>query len=253
MIEVSNYPGLPWGVRWHLKQHRLGWHYFIGARQTLWVMIGLICLICLLPSAVMAVVLEGGEGVFYAVVAGLLALATLILTGVRQHLVFDATEQALVERRGWWRTPRKERQRWLLADVTAVVAPIASVEQGCQLEIVDHRYTIGSWDDTAALARFLRTVYGVRAMDRVTCWPETRPLDAEAAETPSPQPTGVQSTSAQSKRPGATVTDTASPMPEAAGSPGHYVPVWDQRPLLKLALAFPAFVLIGYGLSLLGG
>lgn len=228
MSFLEQYLTLGRGARWHLKLDRQGRPYFKGKRQTVRVIAGLICLVPLSASVLMALVLTGGEQVFYGVVSLLLSLLSVVLLGARQHLLFDKPLGVLSEQRSWWGLFARETQQIPLCEVRVVVAPIAALDQGCQLEMLEHRFTIGGAAETRQLAALLRDNFGVQALDRVAAWPDTRPLSDDGVGTPVALP----------------ADDLPADM--------RYKSLWDQPIVWKLALPLPLFALAGMGLSWVG-
>ncbi len=214
----SQYQALPKGARLHFKFDGQGGYYFVGMRQSKWIIAGVIAAVCLSGSLLMAFVLHGAEQWIYAIVSLLLAPFVFSALGVRQHLVFDLAQQRQVEQRSWWGRGLRDVSAIPLQDVRVVVAPIAELDEGCQLELSGQRFTIGSAEDTRQLARFLRDQFGVQAFDRVIAWPQERLLadDIEAQKSP-----------------------------KVASMDMQYVSVWDQSPVMKLFLPLPFFLLAG--------
>ncbi len=221
----SLYQALPKGARFHFKFDGRGRYYFVGMRQSKWIIAGVIAAICLSGSLLMAFVLHGAEQWIYATVSLLLAPFVFSALGMRQHLVFDLAQQRQVEQRSWWGRGVRDVTAIPLRDVRVVVAPIAELDEGCQLELSGQRFTIGSAEDTRQLARFLRDQFGVQAFDRVIAWPQERLLadDIEVVKSPKVASVAMQ-----------------------------YVSVWDQSPVMKLFLPFPFFLLAAGLLAWLG-
>lgn len=240
------YSNLGKGARWHLKLDPHGRPYFAGGRQMIRVIWGLIGLVSLSAPLVMAFVLDGGEQIFYVIVSVCLSLFCLVFLGVRQHLVFDKEQGVLREVRSWWGLLAREHQRIPLGETQVIVAPIAALSEGCQLELLEHRYTIGSAAETRQLAALLRDGCGVQAMDRVAAWPETRPLadDSQQETEVSRQPSQAKQPEQpkQQKRPEASATASIS-------ADMRHPSLWDQAVLLKLAIPLPVLAVIGFVLA----
>lgn len=228
----TDYLSLGKGARWHLKPDTKGRYYLISSGQVKWIIAGAITLLVFSSSLLMAILLSGREQVFYSVSTVILLPFVMLTLGVRDHFMFDPHQGQLLRRTRWWGLFKRESPKQALEQVSVTVAPIAEVSEGCQLEMSGQRFTIGTFEQTCQLALFLRTHFGVRAIDRVTAWPEEKQLEA------SVQP--VQCSGSAKEEPDTDMITT------------QYRSVWDQHVMSKLALPFPLFVVLGVVLMLTG-
>ncbi|MBA4501816.1 hypothetical protein [Marinobacterium marinum] len=231
----TDYSSLSKGARWHLKAGVEGRYYLIGSSQVTWIIIGLIALVSGLSSAFMAIVLSGAEQVIYTVVTFLLWPFIILALGRRHHFVFDRHQGQLLHRKSWWGLFVKELPGPPLSELKVVVAPIAELSEGCQLEVLKQRFTVGSLEQTRQLALFLHRYFKVQAVDRVTEWPEERPLVLPVTE-----PEAVMAIAVGKDNKGPSVL------------PVTYRGVWERYIVLKLVWPFPLFVILGVLSMLIG-
>ncbi|GAA0697100.1 hypothetical protein GCM10009104_26590 [Marinobacterium maritimum] len=194
--------------------------------------------------------LDGLEQVIYIATSVFLMFFTALALGVRRHLVLDAATRVIQLEKSWWGLGRSVQSRGALASQRAVVALVAELSDGCLLEIAGQKYTIGSLDETRQLAIFLNQYFAVSAFDRVSQWPEEVELQTRR-ETGSINDAGPEGAErgAQALLVGTGVEyESSAPM---ADIKAEYASIWDQRILLKLALPFPFFLMLGWVLSLL--
>ncbi|MCC4264210.1 hypothetical protein LL240_07050 [Oceanimonas baumannii] len=250
MSQQADYLALSKGARMHLKRTPDNRFYFRTSRQTKWFIWGMIALVCLLSPLLMSVVLDGGEQIFYMVVSVLLMLGAVFALGVRRHLLLNPVSGMLELETSWWGLGKSVRSKSALAKQRVVVAPIAEIEAGCLLEISDQKYTIGTADEVRQLALFIHQYFAVPAFDRVAQWPKEIELESlgGAASMHDGGTEGEQVVSGAAwVDPGAAYNSSA-----VIANPGaKYTSVWEQKILLKLALPFPLFLVLGLVLSLL--
>lgn len=227
----TDYLSLSKGARWHLKPDTRGRYYLISSRQVKWIIVGAITLLVFSSSLLMTFLLSGREQVFYAITTVILLPFVVLALGVRNHLMFDPHQGLLLHSTRWWGLFKRESPGQALEQVSVTVAPIAELSEGCQLEMSEQRFTIGTFEQTCQLALFLCTHFGVRAVDRVTAWPEEKQLDAVPPDRCLAPAEGVS-------------------LRETPATP--YRTVWEQHVMLKLALPFPLFVVLGAVLMLTG-
>lgn len=245
MSQQADYLALSRGARMHLKRTSDNTFYFRTSGQLKWMIWGIIGLICLLSSLLMSVVLDGAEQIVYMGTSVFLMLSTALALGVRRHLVLNAAGGVMQLEKSWWGRSKSVPSEWPLANLRAVVAPIAEHPEGCLLEIADQKYTIGTLDETCQLAIFINQYFAVPAFDRVSRWPQEielqRPGETDSIHDAVPEKTEhaplVDTGAAYD--PHTPVTDTGT----------QYASIWDQRIFLKLALPFPVFLVLGVVLS----
>lgn len=185
----TQYNDLYWGARYHLKQDPDGNFYLIGMQQKIWKVFGFIALVPMSASIVMAFVSwmeSDNQMYFFLIVAAFLLLISLILMRRSEHFVFSGGRVSHL--RGWGKTP-PEKASWSIRDCNVTVVPIVAHKSGCWLQLNADgksmtRNSIGQFDQTAEMALFLTKEVGITALDNVTDWPETRPLEMTAASKP---------------------------------------------------------------------
>lgn len=237
MPQQADYFALSRGARMHLKRTADNRFYFRTSQQLKWVIWGVIALVPLSASLLMAVVLRGVEQVIYTGSSAFLLSFSVLALGVRRHLIMNPEQGKLRLEKSWWGLGRAVIGHCRLADQRAVVAPVAELSEGCLLEFADQKYTVGSAEETRQLALFINRYFAVPAFDRVSQWPQEIALqsDTEAASTAD---TRLES----GGRPRVSTVEVRS----------EYPSIWDQHILLKLLLPLPLFIVLGVLLTLLG-
>ncbi|WP_341503851.1 hypothetical protein [Gallaecimonas sp. GXIMD4217] len=138
---------------------------------------GLICLLPLGASLLMAVVAQGGERFFYASCAGLLALLAGICLGMTEYLELGPNGRVtrirrLLGRRSSKVLARKEAARLLLS-------PFPQARNHYQLSLLGQHYPLGGLAKALAITRFVAHKGGLEVDEQISAWPETRPLSPD--------------------------------------------------------------------------
>lgn len=224
------------GARMHLKRSRSGELYLRSEWQIKAITFGVIALVPMASSLVMALVLDGSEARMYGVIAPLLLLLALGLLGLREHWVFRA--DALVRERSFYGLSARVKQRWPMAEVQLVAEPIGALEKGCWLSLYagdsKARYSIGEQAQTQALVRALAKATGAKGFERISRWPELCPLAAADSEADIGSSASVAACNgAEGPQPGQSLA-------------------WRAGSLWLLLLPLPLFIALGFALMLLG-
>ncbi|WP_339087628.1 hypothetical protein [Shewanella chilikensis] len=259
----KKYRALPRGARWHLKLDADGRAYFIGRQQTLATIWGLIMLVPLSASSLMAVVLTGKSQVFHAVSALLLLTLATGCLGVRRRWLFDPKSAEIQEYTGWWRIKAKPRKTLPYSQLSIHITPLAQTPNGVQLVLLGQRHTLTDMAEALTLIGFLRgcagplavnelevyelEVYELEVYEKVTAWPELKAVPFDTA--PSDSAPEAESQAAKSPH---TETKPLKAATQTGQSSSQYRPIWEQHLMWKLALPLPLFALLGLLLTRLG-
>ncbi|WP_412502537.1 hypothetical protein [Shewanella chilikensis] len=249
----KKYRALPRGARWHLKLDADGRAYFIGRQQTLATIWGLIMLVPLSASSLMAVVLTGKSQVFHAVSALLLLTLATGCLGVRRRWLFDPKSAEIQEYTGWWRIKAKPRKTLPYSQLSIHITPLAQTPNGVQLVLLGQRHTLTDMAEALTLIGFLRGCAGPLAVnelevyEKVTAWPELKAVPFDTARSDS----APEAESQAAKSPH-TETKPLKAATQTGQSSSQYRPIWEQHLMWKLALPLPLFALLGLLLTRLG-
>ncbi|UZD60159.1 hypothetical protein OLL83_001757 [Shewanella algae] len=244
----KKYRALPRGARWHLKLDADGRAYFIGRQQTLATIWGLIMLVPLSASSLMAVVLTGKSQVFHAVSALLLLTLAIGCLGVRRRWLFDPKSAEIQEYTGWWRIKAKPRKTLPYSQLSIHITPLAQTPNGVQLVLLGQRHTLTDMAEALALIGFLHDFAGpLEVYEKVTAWPELKAVPFDTA--PSDSAPEAESQAAKSPH---TETKPLKAATLTGQSSSQYRPIWEQHLMWKLALPLPLFALLGLLLTRIG-
>ncbi|SKA56067.1 hypothetical protein [Enterovibrio nigricans] len=232
------YQDLYWGARYHLKKDELGQYYLVGVKQKIFVVLGVVCLIPLVSSVVMAVVsvVRGtGNEVFFIGCAIFLSLLCTVFFSCRERFIFGRNRIAHCV--GWRGLSLSQVTFWLVSDCKLTVTPIIEYKKGCWLELSAKgervwRNSIGNFEQTAELADFLGVQHGIEVFDHVSDWPNIQPLFSASDKV---------SVSAKS---------SANVYPLNASSQDAYLEYQVHGSLWRLLFAFPAAMIAATALYL---
>ncbi len=191
--------------------------------------IAVITLVPLFSSLFMFLFMTNGAKkiVFLALVI-FLFFVSLFTWQYKRLLVLDGLKGQGYIRTTFFGTTLKTESNFDLNKTEVVIKPYIVFDKTFQFSILKHEYPFGNYSETKEILHFISNEFGLLAMDGVSDFPKTRPFENRKMMTPeTPNEAANTSQSATSKIP----IDSSN--------------IWTLGMFLKLALPFPAFVVIG--------
>ncbi len=191
--------------------------------------IAVIALVPMLSSLFMFLFMtDGAKKIVFLALVIFLFFVSLLTWQYKKLLVLDGLKGQGYIRTTFFGTTLKTESNFDLNKTEVVIKPYIVFDKTFQFSILKHEYPFGNYSETEEILHFISNEFGLLAMDGVSDFPKTRPFaNKEMMTSESPNEAEI------------TYQSTISEIPIDSSK------IWTLGMFLKLALPFPAFVIIG--------